>query len=228
MKKRHFLQIVLVVVFCRVFTTYAASQWLPLGLDSHSVNCIAVDDMGNVIAGTYTGLFLNSNSIWYEIPQANGLSVQDIIVTGPDRIVLAIGNGSNSDGMYEGNVTIWGPPFYTLRLVGNMDKPTALTKTENSQLVYVGNSTGIRYSILDTAGEGYFGFNEIKTPSYSFGVEMPYCAALHAYSEENCLYAGGYDRSTLPGPSYLLWGQGDSLKKFMSLNISAMTEGVID
>ncbi len=226
MKTGRYLKLFVAVLLMACPLVSAVPQWHLLGLESHSVNCITVDDMGNIIAGTHTGLFLYYNSIWYEIPQAKGLSVQDIMVTGPSRIVLAIGNGSDSDGMYEGNVTMWGPPFYTLRLIGNMNNPTALSKTANSQLVYIGNDTGIRYSILDTAGSGYFGFTEIKIPPYSFGVEAPYCADLHVYSGDKRLYAGGYDDMSMnPGNSNLLWMQNDSMTILIpKLNISALTE----
>lgn len=227
MKKSHILQTVSAVVWCLVFTTYAAPQWQPLGLDSHSVNCLAIDDMGNVIAATQSGLYLCYNGTWYII-ENQGLSAQKVIVTGPTRLVAAYGDGTDSDGFYEGNVTLLGAPFYTIKLVGYMERPTALTKTDNSQVAYIGNSVSIEYSILDTGGSGYMPLQPIGIPPNSFGVTTPFCAALHVYSQENCLYAGGYDRSPEPGPSYLLWGQGDSLKKFMSLNIGAITEGIID
>ncbi len=227
MKKYYFLQMVFVVVFCQVFTTYAIPQWQSLGLDSHSVNDLAIDDMGNVIAATQSGLYLCYNGTWYII-ENQGLSAQKVIVTGPTRFVAACGDGTDSDGFYECNTTIIGPPFYTIKLVSYMERPTALTKTDNSQVAYIGNSVSIEYSILDTGGSGYMPLQPIDIPQYSFGVTMPYCAALHAYSQENCLYAGGYDRSPEPGPSYLLWGLDDSLQKVTSLNVGAITEGVID
>ncbi len=217
-----------VLLFLVFFSTgFAQSQWKLLGLDSQVITALAVDDRDNVIAGSKSTISLYYQSKWYTIPSV-GLPVEDILVTGPDRIVLALGGGSNSDGVYQGDRILKGPPFYFVKLVDWMMNPTALAKTTNSDVVFVGSGHSVAQCYLDTAGGGYFGLNPIKIPKYSFGVETPCCGDLQWYSGSKTLFAGGYDKGPLPGPGNLLWGYGDSLRKIMPANVSAMTEGIVD
>lgn len=217
-----------VLLFTVVFSSgIAQSQWKLIGLDSQAITALAVDDANNVIAGSKSSLSLCFQNKWYVISSV-GLQVENILVTGPNRIVLALGKGSKSDGLYQGDSNLNGPPFYSVKLVDWMTKPTALAKTENSDVVFVANGRSVAKCYLDTAGSGYFGLTAIKIPEYSFGVEMPFCGALHYGSSMKRLFAGGYDKSPMPGPGNLLWGDSDSLKKIRTMSISAMAEGVID
>lgn len=217
------------------FQTLAAPpQWHSLGLDSHAVNCITVDHMGNVIAGVDIGLYLLCyfSDRWYEmfdVFTTNEVTVHDVMIPSRSRLIAAVcGSGDVSDGLYAGDQSLLGPPFYCMGLVDSILTPTACATAKNGNVVYVGNGTKIRYSTRDSSGN-YSSLQPIHIPANSFGVEMPYCAALQIYSRDTCLFAGGYDRSsTEPGPSYLLWGQGDSLLQCTQLNISAMTEGIVD
>ncbi len=208
-------------------SVYALPQWQCLGLDTHTVNCITVDDLGNVIAGTENGMYVYFSKTWYEV--SVNIATNDLLVTGPARVMAACGGEfDSSGGLYEANLTMLGPPFYSLRMVSITHYPTALAKTANSDVVYTGTAGTITYSILDTAGGGYFGFTTIPMPQFSFGVESPYCAALYVSTTEKVLYAGGYDRSPDPGPGHLLRGDNASLATFTQLNVSAIAEGVID
>jgi hypothetical protein len=147
-----------------------------------------------------------------------------MIVTGPRRFVAALGGGSNSDGLYSVDAKLEAP-YYQLSLIGYMDFPQSLGKTENSDVVYVGGPNQMAYSILDTGSGEYMGLMPIKIPSFSFGVENPKCAGVHVYSGDKRLYAGGYDMSPDPGPGNLLWKMQDSMTILAPLNTSSLTEG---
>ncbi len=227
MKKRYTYHGGLTVFFAFAVSVCALPQWQCLGLDTHIVNCITVDDQGNVIAGTNSGMQVYYNKTWYKVPVS--IATKDLLVTGPTRVMAACGGEFDSaGGLYEANVTMSAPPFYSLRLVGVTHYPTALAKTNNSDVVYTGTGGSVTRSYLDTAGGGYFSFTNIPIPPYSFGVEAPYCAALHVSVNEKTLFAGGYDRSPMPGPGHLLRMSQDSLPTFAQLNVSAIAEGILD
>jgi hypothetical protein len=62
-------------------------------------------------------------------------------------------------------------------------------------------------------------------PSGAFGVEDPHCLAFHVFTPEQRCYAGGMDRSPLPGPAWLVREESvDSMAKSRRMNITALTE----
>lgn len=204
----------------------AVKQWYSAGLKGDTINCLAVDDSGSVLAGCESGLFVYRDK-WYAIKE-NSLPVNDILVTGPGRFVFVCGKGSDSDGLYQADLTSNTPPFYSVDVVGFMDVPQRLGKTPSGDVVYAGNGQGVSYSILDTGGSGYVGLYPMKIPQHPFGVENPVCGGIQVYSVTTTVFAGGYDRSPEPGPASLLWGSGDSLRVFRMLDVTAITEGVVD
>ena len=198
------------------------SQWNFVGLDNHIVNRLVIDDQNRLIAGTDQGLYIYHNANWLEISKL--LPAQDMIVTGPRRFVAALGGGSNSDGLYSVDAKAEAP-YYQLSLIGYMDFPQSLGKTENSDMVYVGGPNKLAYSILDTANGEYMNLMPIKIPYFPFGIENPKCAGVHVFSGDNRLYAGGFDMSPEPGPGNLLWEMQDSMTILAPLNTSSLTEG---
>ena len=200
----------------------AFSQWNFVGLENHIVNCLVIDDQNRLIAGTDKGLYIYHNANWLEISKL--LPAQNMIVTGPRRFVAALGGGSNSDGVYSVDAKAEAP-YYQLSLIGYMDFPQSLGKTENSDVVYVGGPNQMAYSILDTANGEYMNLMPIKIPYFPFGIENPKCAGVHVFSGDKRLYAGGFDMSPDPGPGNLLWEMQDSMTILSPLNTSSLTEG---
>ena len=200
----------------------AFSQWNFVGLENHIVNSLVIDDQNRLIAGTDKGLYIYHNANWLEISKL--LPSQNMIVTGPRRFVAALGGGSNSDGLYSADAKAEAP-YYQLSLIGYMDFPQSLGKTENSDVVYVGGPNKMAYSILDTANGEYMDLMPIKIPYFPFGIENPKCAGVHVFSGDNRLYAGGYDMSPDPGPGSLLWEMQDTMTVLAPLNTSSLTEG---
>lgn len=198
------------------------SQWQSIGLENHIVNSIIIDDQNRVIAGTDKGAYIYRDKDWLEISTL--LPVQDMIVTGPARFVAALGGGSNSDGLYSADA-INGAPYYKLSLIGYMDFPQSLGKTENSDVVFVGGPNRMAYSILDTANKVYMNLQPLKIPDFSFGIKDPRCAGIHVFSGDDRLYAGGFDMSPDSGPGHLLWKMKDTMAILKKINVSCLSEG---
>jgi hypothetical protein len=119
-----------------------------------------------------------------------------------------------------------GPPFYDFALIDWIVNPQSLAvRGVNNDTLYAGNRNGISMSIADSPG-AFGNLTEISIPDYSFGVEMPYCAALHHFTGDDRLWAGGYDMSPLPGPGHLLGQEGDSMVTVRNMNVSAITQGI--
>lgn len=222
MKVRFTIEIFKVIICLFLIHLPAFSQWNFVGLEDHIVNSLVIDDQNRLIAGTDQGLYIYYNANWLEISKL--LPAQDMIVTGPRRFVAALGGGSNSDGLYSVDAKAEAP-YYQLSLIGYMDFPQSLGKTDNSDVVYVGGPNKMAYSILDTANGEYMNLMPIKIPYFPFGIENPKCAGVHVFSGDKRLYAGGFDMSPDPGPGNLLWEMQDTMTILAPLNTSSLTEG---
>ncbi len=211
-------------------TTLAVSAgWERIGLKHDTVSCILMDQStGLLLAGTEGGLmFMDDSGKWGSFDGVS-LPVHAMEKTFNDQIVVAAGSpGNKSNGMYIGT-RIRGYPYYQFSVLTWCDMPTALAcrlYSVDSTIVYVGSGNSVYYTVIGDYPEDVV-LSQIKTPDYCFGVEVPYCAALHVYTPENALYAGGFDTSPLPGPGSLIKTDNDTVMKTVKepLDVTAVTE----
>jgi hypothetical protein len=206
----------------------AAPVWYSLGLEDRVVNCILADDTNMVVAGTDSGVSVYWHSAWYHIDM---LPTKALVRLPGGAVAAACGNGSRSDGVYIGTVRIYGPPFYIFSISnGNwLMQPTALAlkrtvvSRDTTTLLYVGSGSAV--AVGQVAKDSLLSLTSLKMPAYAFGVEEPWCAGLHAFSDTGALYAGGSDRGAMPGPGSLLRLDGDSLVIVRRLNVTGLDEG---
>jgi hypothetical protein len=220
-----FLSIVM-AVFLLNAAGIPVPQWHSIGLAGDTVCCLAVDADNRVFAGSEAGLFVYYNKQWQAIK--TDLPVKDVLVIKSGRIVFAGGNQTQSDGLYQADMTINIPPSYSVKKIDYLKLPQTLGKTPSGDFVYVGNATGVSASKLDSSTFVYMPLQPLKVPPYCFGVEGPVCGGLQVYSSESVLFAGGYDSSPVGSTVKLLRSQGDSLAPVMNLNVTTMVEGAIE
>lgn len=213
------------------FSPQAAPAWHSLGLEDDTVNCLYIIQEDLLFAGTNRGLFLKwGENEWLGVP-VNGhtLPVLAMVRGSDNRLIVAIGAGTYSDGIYEGHDILDGPPFYAFNsLIDWLVNPGCLTACSSGDTVYAGSGNSVYRSVLGIDRQ-YGLLEKIKTPVNCFGVEMPFCSDLYISGVfENTLLAGGYDRSPEPGQGHALAGynDNDSLVVLRDLNVSSISEGV--
>jgi hypothetical protein len=206
-----------------------SAGWERIGLKNDTVSCILMDQStGLLLAGTQRGLvFMDDSGEWGSFDGVS-LPVHAMEKTFNNQIVVAAGSpGNKSNGIYIGT-RIRGYPYYRFSVLTYCDMPTALDcrlHSVDSTIVYVGSGNSVYYTVIGDYPVGAV-LTAIKTPDYCFGVEMPYCDALHVYTPENALYAGGFDTSPLPGPGSLIETDNDTVMKTVQepLDVTALTE----
>ncbi len=216
----------IIVLIMACVKAYSKPEWYSIGLEEREVYCLLADDTTMILAGTNQGLYVLFDSEWYLVEGlATNLPINSMVRVSETKAAVSAGGGSNSDGLYIGEVAIYGPPFYVFSLIDYLMFPQALTaSSEKGDTLFLGSNNGIYMSILGE-DEEYGVLEPIKTPDYCFGVEEPLCATLLIFHVEGILYAGGYDLSPLPGPGHLLRQQKDSMVIAKDFNVSAMTQG---
>lgn len=210
----------------------AAPQWYSLGLDDRAVHCILADDISAIIAGTDSGISVYYNEKWYHIAMLPGPAMSIVRVSSG---VVAVAAGNNpmssaewSDGVYIGTIAAGTPPFYSFKVGAHFASPTALLASETLSAsdpavmhLYVANGNSVAAGAM--VNDSLSKLNPIGMPDYAFGIEQPYCTALHIFS--NRLYAGGYDKSPMAGSSYLEYMYADSMYPMRAMKTTAITEG---
>ncbi|MBD3321865.1 MAG: hypothetical protein GF350_12285 [Chitinivibrionales bacterium] len=205
--------IVLVSVACM-----AAPQWHLIGLSGQRVISVYSDPGSPLLAGTDHGLRLLLGGSWYDefggLP--SDLPVWDILGLANGDIVVAVGDGSKSDGIYLGRNILDGPPIFEFELIDYVLKPTALAGSGDT--IYTGTSNAV-YQCLSLDS-----LEPLKMQEWAFGVEMPVCADMLVF-QDGTLYAGGFDSSPEPGPGNLVTLANDSMESIRQLNVTSLAQG---
>jgi hypothetical protein len=211
-------------------STQAAQGWYSIGPGDRAVNCILADDTATIFAGTDSGVSVLRNKTWYHVKL---LPVKALERVSSTAVAAAAGNGSKSDGIYIGRTIIKGPPasqppFYTFTIGRYIAAPTALTS--QSIIAAAGGPTALLYAAnQNSVSSGYIANDTLSTlkpigiSAYAFGAEMPYCTSLRLFGGR--LYAGGYDRSAMPGGSCLEYMSSDSFYSLRPMKTTAIAEG---
>ncbi|MBD3321358.1 MAG: hypothetical protein GF350_09720 [Chitinivibrionales bacterium] len=210
------------------------ADWQSLGLKERTIHCLYYDSPDRLFAGTDHGLYLRWDGIWTRVEGGlPTLPVNAIEKPVSGTLVVAAGDGSRSDGLYIGTDILDGPPFYDFKLLDWIIRPAAVA----SKVIPAADGDRIRlYVASDDAVfsgrllDSTIALEKMAIPDYAFGVEQPYCAAVHVLSSDQKCYAGGYDRSPLPGPGKLLREvTADSMRVIRERsNVTVITEGVVD
>jgi hypothetical protein len=222
-KKRGKMRFFLLAISLFTSTVLCAPAWHSQGLDNHNVRSLLVINDTRIIAGTDSGLYIFWGSGWIKIDNST-LPANALVKTDDGAILAACGNGSRSDGIYLGQDMLDGPPFYVFSLVDWAMWPTALG-LKGQDTLYVGAPNRIYRSVRRSLSFDWSNLVEIKTPPWCFGVESPRCAAVHAFRGAGTVYAGGYDQSPMPGPGNLIYVEGDTSRKLLQYNVSALASG---
>jgi hypothetical protein len=102
--------------------------WYSLGLESRNVSCLLADDTTMILAGTDQGLYVLWGGEWTQVTGgiAANAQVTALARLASGGVVATVGGGSNSDGVYVGEIRIYGPPFYIFTLLEWVEMPQSL------------------------------------------------------------------------------------------------------
>jgi len=216
-------------------TIYGASSWELFGLKNEYIHSLLLMPASygedELMVGTSNAIRQHDWGVW--LTPWTGSAVYDLALLPNDDILAIAGNGSDSDGVYRGRITAIGEPgtFWTFEHAGFRPYPTAMTfvETPNSTYlgtVYVGSISGVEFGAI--SDKTFIAMDSIDTDPRidPFG---PFCSAVHWFSEEERLYAGGYNSYNGWGivavpPSYLLSGDYSRLSTVQQLEVTAMQE----
>jgi hypothetical protein len=200
-----------------------APSWYSIGLDKCNINDLIVWDSTRMMAATDSGLYVFGIGRWYKIdsPTLPAMSLADL---GNGTVMAACGNGTRSDGIYRGMDQLDGPPFYVFSLLDWAMFPTAVV-AKGTDTIYAGTPVKMYRSVRHAPGNDWRNLVELGTPDWLFGVEMPRCADIHVFDDTGTVYAGGYDRSPMPGPGSIVYVEGDTCKPLVKHDVSAITSG---
>jgi hypothetical protein len=221
-----------------LFRLDASSSWTYVGLKGEIINAILPmigSSPNGIMVGTNTGIWHFEYTWWDH--SYSGLPVHDIIKTSDGQLLAAMGNGSDSDGVYIGKIIAIGEPGtrWGFSLLVKCPQPTSLAfqailglDTACSGRLYVGNAEGVRAGYLCTTGldnHPSCGLTAITGAPNPF-----YITSMIIGSDDSMLYAGGrYDLFPNPGPgpieySWLLRGNGSGLTALKKMNVTSIVE----
>ncbi len=206
------------------FCVTAQPSWQLLGLSDRGINCLLADDTTMILAGTDSGMSVYWNKAWYDFPVKQ--PVTSILRLSASEIFAGAGGSSDTGAVYIGNYILFGPPFYRLRLQQPFIEPTAMACNSTMAIprLYTGGRNVVAAAMIDIGADSLLPFQQLKMPSYAFGVESPKCADLFMFGGAT-LYAGGYDRGIMAGPGSLLRLSVDSLQTIRRLNVTSLSQG---
>jgi hypothetical protein len=214
---------------------HAASSWNYVGLKGEAINVIfpVIGTSPNgIMVGTQTGIWHFEYSWWDH--SYSGLPVHDIIKIPGERLLAAMGNGSDSDGVYLGKVVAIGEPGtrWGFSLLVKCPHPTALAfqaiamDTTCSGRLYVGNAEGVRSGYLCKGADNNLvcDLTIVSSPGHPFGST---CESMIVGSDDGMLCAGGYDQGIDLVPAsnaWLLRGNASGLTALKKMNVTSIME----
>lgn len=218
-----------VLLFLLTGHLYATVEWQLVGLDSLSVNCLVVRGTGSrtyFLTGTDRGFFFKGKKEIRLIRDT--IPGNDLVIAKNGFAVALAGDGSDSDGVFLGEDIIDGEPYWAFRRSQLLPFPQSLNAQSavTSGKLFLGHQNNIQKMSMST---GTFGFQkEMVLPLNCFGDVKPLCAALHVFSRDKRLYAGGYDlERNSRVPASLIFQkneQSDTLSTLRPLEVTAITE----
>jgi hypothetical protein len=216
---------------------YAAPTWTYVGLKGETINSILPMmeySPNGIMVGTKTGIW-HFEYTWWE-HSFSGLPVHDIIKIPGERLLAAMGNGSDSDGVYLGKVIAIGEPGtrWGFSLLVKCPHPTALAfqaiamDTTCLGRLYAGNAEGVRsgYLCTDANHNPVCDLTMVNGPDHPFGHT---CTSMIIGTDDRKLYAGGYDDSIsetgVKDPAWLLSGDyASGLTALKKMNVTSIME----
>ncbi len=114
-------------------------NWIPIGPDSVVVNNVYTSYRADILLIS-DGILVNEGNNWQKYSKGN-LPAWDIIELDPDTLIVVMGNGSYSDGIYR--FTFSDSQFQILDWVLN---PHFIVKNSYNNIYYVGSEEGLHKS----------------------------------------------------------------------------------
>jgi hypothetical protein len=219
------------------FLVNASQSWIYVGQKGETINCIlpmAGTGPNGIMVGTNTGIWQFEYTWWDH--SYTGLPVHAIIKISDGQLLAAMGNGSDSDGVYVGKIVAIGEPGerWGFSLLVKCPQPTALAyqaipglDTACSGMLYVGGADGVRAGYLCTGLDK----KPICGLTAMTGVPNPfYITSMVVGSDDHMLYAGGrIDLIPIAGPgpapySWMLRGNSTGLTALKKMNTTSIVE----
>lgn len=218
--------------------SHSAPSWKLAGLKNQKINVILpMTGFGGdeLMVGTDKGIWWFQEGEWDTA--WTGLPVHGMALTASGEPVAVAGNGSDSDGVYLGEITgiakravggdgmntWWG---FSLQQKCSMPTAVAFGPLEGgcTGKVYVGSAAGVSAGML--CGSAIGALTALSTPARPFGAQ---CASMIVYSGDSKLYAGGNNEYpvdfTAPryDTSWLVRGTSE-LTRFRRLSVTSLVE----
>ena len=114
-------------------------NWIPIGPDSVVVNNAYTSYSADILLLS-DGILVNEGNSWLKYSMEN-LPAWDIIELNPDTLIVVMGNGSHSDGIYR--FTLSDSQF---QILGSGINPHFIVKNPYSNIYYVGSEEGLHKS----------------------------------------------------------------------------------
>jgi ligand-binding sensor domain-containing protein len=225
--KRYLISVVLCSICSLITLVCAETPWQFEDFKDESVNTIITFSPSHgdnaVMVGTSTGIYLHEYG--YSICVWKGLPVHDMKRIAYGKILAAAGNGSDSDGIYMGEIVAVAEPgtLWEFKLLKKINMPTAVAfKSQISGvcdgIIYVGNSSGVFTGQL--CDKMVNNLKQLSSPSNPWSR----CSALQ-FSSDGTFWAGGtfHDRVAFNiQDTALLLSGGSELRKVKSLDVVSM------
>jgi hypothetical protein len=217
-----------------LFPLHPGASWKYVGLKGATVNTmlpLVGFSPDGIMVGTQTGIRNFEYGHWDTAAAYttwSGLPVHDIIRIPGERLLAAMGNGSDSDGVYLGKVSAIGEPGTRWRfsLLAKCPLPTALAFSpldgDCTGKLFLGNAEGVRSGLLckDTLKQ----LAVVAGPHDPFG---GFCRAMLVSSSDGMLYAGGrnHDRTGgMGGEAWILRGDASGMSALKKLDATSIID----
>lgn len=126
------------IILIYPFFSYS-NNWIPIGPDTVAVNNVFTSYSANVLLLS-DGILVNDGSGWKKYSKGN-LPVWDAIELSQDTLILVMGNGNRSDGIYK---FVVGDSSF--EILGGGVNPHFIVKNPYNQYYYVGSEEGLEKS----------------------------------------------------------------------------------
>ena len=215
--------LIILLSFCLL---HARGKWQSIGPEDRTIQKVFLTSKSILLAATNERVFYKIGNSWGYLGEFK-LPVKDFLELEDETIVIAAGNGTNSDGVYAAKYSPTSDPPYTFSRLTFFEFAEALCTKGDT--IFVGGRNAISMIIRDSAGVTPV-VQPLKMPGNVFGNERPHCTALMHFQVAqgvSGLFAGGYEKTDWqPGNGHLLQQLRDSMVIIKDWKVSAMVMGV--
>jgi hypothetical protein len=218
------------VVLLWVAFSLSGAEWQTVGCADRQILSIAA--MGGakpgVLAGTDKGLYFIGKRAMI-ISGVASIPVRSIEVQA-NRAVVTASIGTMEDGTFRGLQSLAYEPYWVFKGIISMypylnHQAIAWKSGANGDTIFIGAGNTVNSTLIDGS---MIVQSELVVPQNCFGGGPAYCTALHIFSHDKRLYAGGHDLDTDTGSGGLLIAKttaNDSFVLLKRLMVTSIAEG---